>query len=124
MFLIRFGILAIFGIMLLPAAPPPPDQRAGRDARSEDFCAQYPKTCDASGELFDAFKVKLAYAVTLGLQSLSSQAFPEQRPAGHGASKFGGRFDQWHPASRPQRGADAGGTLRRDERSTEWRGGN
>ncbi len=126
MFLIRFGILAAIGIMFLPSGPPA--QRDHLANRPQHFCGRYPKTCDASVELFDAFKLKLAYGVTFARQSLETQAIPTNPLASsrsttprYAQPQYHGHGDDWRSAARPGGGSYAAGTLRRDERSTEWR---
>ena len=127
MFLVRFGVLAIVVVMLLPAGPQEhANPLDGEQARKASFCERYPKTCDASGELLTAFKHKLIYGVSVARSALEAQSTAPQfagsvPPA---AGKLEGRFGQWI-------GGEAGpadvaplssGAL--DQRSSEWRGDN
>jgi hypothetical protein len=69
-FLIRFAAVFVGLIMLLPTGPSNSSALSGRNDR---FCDRYPKVCDASGEVYGAFRKKLAYGITLARQSLNSQ---------------------------------------------------
>lgn len=116
MFLVRFVIVAVCLVMLLPADPElRHDQVAGTGTAS--FCTRYPKTCDASGEIWSAFKRKLTYGVKLARQSLAAQSDPYPQP--HGTSKLGGRLDDWRRAD-PHDANYANGRLLPGERSDEW----
>lgn len=101
MFLMRLMVLAVAVVMLLPADPASRDgQVAHADGRSAGFCSRYPKTCDATGEIWSAFKRKLAYGIKLARQSLATQTDPFAD--NYGPSKFGDRLGEWRPP------ADAG----------------
>ncbi len=94
MFLIRLGVVALVILLFLPG---PPRSHVAGTGSGDGFCDRYPKTCDASGEIGEALKHKLAFAVNwIG------------RQAGIQVPGFGGGQD---PADR--RRADA-------HRSNEW----
>lgn len=92
MFLVRALVVIFCLVMLLPLDPETHDG-ARADGNSESFCMRYPKTCDASGEVWDAFKRKLAYGIKLTRESLEAQSDPYARP--YGTSKLDGRLEQW-----------------------------
>ncbi|MGI9475236.1 MAG: hypothetical protein ACR2PI_00900 [Hyphomicrobiaceae bacterium] len=99
MFLVRLLVLAVAVIMLLPADPASREaQRAYQDGRSVGFCSRYPKTCDASGEVWSAFKRKLAYAIKLARQSLAAQSDPYYER--YASPKLGGRLGEWRAPAR------------------------
>lgn len=119
MFVLRLLIIAVCAIMLLPMDPTA-DPPGGQRANAQNFCERYPKTCDASGELWAAFKLKLAYGIRLARRELSAQ--PAFDPRTYDRQKFNGRHNEW----RPQQGAPRysglpGGTLSQSERLTDWR---
>ncbi len=116
MFLVRVVIVAVCLVMLLPADPAlRHNQVAGGGPAS--FCDRYPKTCDASGEVWSAFKRKLTYGIKLARQSLEAQ--PDPYTQRYGTSKLGGRIDDWRRTD-PHQTNYANGTLSPAERSNEW----
>ncbi len=60
MFLIRLGVVALVVLLFLPG---PPRSHVPGTGAGDGFCGRYPKTCDASGEIGDALKYKLAFAI-------------------------------------------------------------
>ena len=92
MFLVRALVVIFCLVMLLPLDPETHDH-ARVNASSQSFCMRYPKTCDASGEVWDAFKRKLAYGIKLTRQSLEAQSDTYVRP--YGPSKLDGRLEDW-----------------------------
>ena len=84
MFLIRFAAVFIGLIMLLPTGPSDSNALSGGNDR---FCDRYPKVCDASGEVYAAFRKKLTYGITLARQSFDS--LPSSTAAG--LSPYDGR---------------------------------
>jgi len=111
MFLIRFAVLAVFVIMLLPTGPDDKSGILGLNGDGSGFCMRYPKTCDASGELYGAFKQKLSYGVVQARQLINPQS-------GVASSEpYGSRFDE----EAPPRFDNGGGALAQDERGTELR---
>ncbi len=96
MFLMRLLVLAVAAVMLLPADPASYEaQLAHEEGRSAGFCSRYPKTCDATGEVWSAFKRKFAYAIKLARQSLEGRSDPYDER--YGLSKLGGRLGEWQP---------------------------
>ncbi len=114
MFLLRFGVLIVFVIMLLPA------DRAGgpssRHASDAGFCTRYPNTCAAGGELWVAFKHKAAYAVTLTRETLAGGSGHRGATGAASSEKLSGRYPDWR-SPRPAN------DLPQDERNVEWRPG-
>lgn len=128
MFMIRFGVLAIIGIMLLPRGPAElGDGRPGATAEQGGFCERYPKTCDASVELGTAFRQKLFYGIALARRSLESQPYAATGSSGQSFGQPFGRTDtdsrqgDWRAGrqneERHVNNAPGGGG-----RSGEWRG--
>lgn len=116
MFLVRFVIVAVCLVMLLPTDPElRHNQVAG--ASTASFCTRYPKTCDASGEVWSAFKRKLTYGIKLARQSLEAQSDPYAQQ--YGTSKLGGRLDDRRQTD-PHPANYANETLSPAERSGEW----
>ena len=72
MFLFRLAVIAIFLIMLLPSGP---EDNAEIFSMREGagFCDRYPKTCDASVELYTAFRQKLTYGVSRARQVIAPE---------------------------------------------------
>ena len=94
MFLMRLLVLAVAVVMLLPADPGSREaQLAREEGGSAGFCSRYPKTCDASGEVWSAFKRKFAYGIKLVRQSFETRTDPYGDR--YGASKLGGRLGEW-----------------------------
>ncbi|MBU2531758.1 MAG: hypothetical protein KKB37_03385 [Alphaproteobacteria bacterium] len=118
MFIIRFGVIVVFLVMLLPRGPEGQYDASGRDLRNAGFCERYPKTCDASGELFTAFKQKLSYGIVLARHFLEARSVAEIGPASSLPNVSERPFDQ---AGRDYGNSYASGTLRPDERSSELR---
>jgi hypothetical protein len=127
MFVVRFAVVLVFVVMLLPTGPTTREDALRNDEQNQGFCGRYPKTCDASGELLDAFKLKLAYGISITRQALEGRhqeaaySAPSQGGLGQAGPKFDDRYDvsrapQRHPPlpERPQ-------ALSNEERSTEWR---
>ena len=106
MVLIRIVFVAVIIIMLLPLGPPHSSAVATRQGKS--FCERYPMTCGASVELFDAFKLKLGYAITLGQRSVAVLRGEQSSDWPQAASREQERSEFW----------------RRDRPSTEWRDSN
>lgn len=116
MFLVRAVIVAVCLVMLLPTDPslhrdPITGEGSGR------FCDRYPKTCDASGELWSAFKHKLVYGIRLLRQSLDTRSHSYGDT--YYPTKYDGRLEPWRPRA-PAPGEQNAGTLRSDERSRAW----
>ena len=96
MFLVRLLVLGVAVVMLLPADPASREaQLAQQEGRSAGFCSRYPKTCDASGEVWSAFKRKLVYGVKLVRQSFAGQADPYYDR--YGSPNVGSRRGEWRP---------------------------
>jgi hypothetical protein len=118
MFVLRLMIVAVGAVMLLPLEAPR-DQTDGRQASAQNFCQRYPKTCDASGELWSVFKLKLAYGVKLARQELAAQSSTPQRA--YGIPKLTGRLNEWRPQDvGPRYSGYSGGTLSPSERASDW----
>lgn len=117
MFLFRLAAIAIILIMLLPSGP---NDNAEIFSMKEGagFCDRYPKTCDASVELYTAFRQKLTYGVSLARQviapegasrlSATDRRFGEELP---------GRFQD----DAPQRFRSNSEAFARKERDTDLR---
>ena len=119
MFLVRLAVIAVGVIMLLPAEPRH-DALAGSRSAPQNFCSRYPKTCDASGELWSAFKRKLSYGIKLARKEFATRSGSDS--GRYGSSKLGGQFGEWRPpVINSHRSSHADNTLSGDERSTEWR---
>ena len=123
MFLIRFGVLVIIGIMLLPRGPAEIDDgRRGasleRNSGLGGFCDRYPKTCDASVELATAFQQKLFYGISLARQSLESRPYTLDDRA-----KTDGRFGEFRPVERDNDRFVNNNSRERSGPAGEWRGG-
>ena len=121
MFLIRFGVIAIIGIMLLPRGPGEyGDGRPGATAEQGGFCDRYPKTCDASVELGTAFRQKLFYGIALARRSLEAQPYAPAGGQSFGPARGDGRFGEWRP---DQQNEDrmVNNDRRGERASPEWR---
>lgn len=92
MFLVRALVVLFCLVMLLPLDPET-HGHARVDGNSASFCTRYPKTCDASGEVWEVFKRKLAYGIKLTRESLEAQSDPYARP--YRPSKLDGRLEDW-----------------------------
>lgn len=116
MFLVRLLVLAVAVIMLLPADPASREaQHAYQDGRPAGFCTRYPKTCDASGEVWSAFKRKLAYAIKLARQSLAAQS--DHYFDRYASPKVGSRHGEWRPPAHTGPSRYDSDTVARDDRS-------
>lgn len=119
MFVLRLLIVAVCAIMLLPMDPAG-DRANGHQASAQNFCERYPKTCDASGELWSAFKLKLAYGIKLARKELGAQSTFDQRP--YDGRKLNGRLNEWRPQdAAPRYSGLPAGTLSQSERLMDWR---
>jgi hypothetical protein len=96
MFLIRFAVVLVGLIMLLPTGPSDnSNSPTAMNGRNDRFCDRYPKVCDASGEVYAAFRKKLAYGITLARQSLNSQPGGSHTGAGpYGGPNAGDQYGQ------------------------------
>ena len=111
MFILRLLFVAICVVMLLPM-----EASGDRQAKAENFCQRYPKTCGASDELWTAFKLKLAYAVKLARKELSAQYSTRQQPY---AAR--GQMNEWRPQDAvPGISGYTNGTLSQSERVPDW----
>lgn len=114
MFILRLMLVAICAVMLLPME----DTRVrpdGSPASAQNFCDRYPKTCDASGELWSAFKLKLAYAVKLARRELGAQSTTRQQ---HYVAPQ--QLGQLYGRPQNVNGHYSNGTLSPSERRSEW----
>ncbi len=116
MFLLRAAVVVVCLVMLLPTDPALHRDQIAAEG-SGRFCERYPKTCDASGELWSAFKHKLVYGIKLIRLSLDTRSEPYGET--YHPSKFDGRLEPWRPNDRAPT-TYANGTLRPDERSRAW----
>lgn len=117
MLLVRFGILAVFVIMLLPVDP-----QSRSSEREGGFCDRYPNTCAASVELAGAFREKLSYGITLARRSLESRphATMSDRQTPYGASKLDGRAGEWRAPFSGQSRGYAGDNQAQQNSASEW----
>lgn len=127
MFVVRFAVVLVFVVMLLPAGPGVQNGSARHDAQNQGFCDRYPKTCDASGELLEAFKHKLAYGISITRRALEGQpdgavtSAPLQYDEPLDDQKLDGRYRYSQaPGRQPPVPVRPQG-LTREEHSTEWR---
>ena len=118
MFVLRLMIVAVGAVMLLPMEATG-DRIDGRQANALNFCQRYPKTCDASGELWSVFKLKLAYGVKLARKEFGAQS--STHPQTYGVPKLSGRLNEWRPQDAGARYSGyTGGTLSPSERGSDW----
>jgi hypothetical protein len=117
----------MFVVMLLPTGQDTHDGGLENGDQNRSFCARYPKTCDASGELLEAFKLKLAYGITMTRRALEGQPegvtyqAPKTGEFRQAPPKLDGRYDVGANPQRQPPLPEHPQVLSSEERSTEWR---
>ena len=117
MFLIRLAFIAVFLVMLLPSGP---DDNAEIFSMKEGagFCDRYPKTCDASVELYTAFRQKLTYGVSRARQIIAPEIASRVSPTDR---RFGEEAPGRYQDRVPERFRNNSDTFARQERGADLR---